>query len=313
MTKKPSSISVEEFVKTATMFYIDQKLEDRYTAMVSSVVKELQTSLPRIITLDGLKAYLREDKKALDRITSLLNISEEKFKRIITMLRVQKRHMVTSEWSLEKIQQQMIDNTEFMNEVCELLMNGSTSEKFTSLIPDYYRENFRIDHSTLGRLVSEDDIRRLVKKGLEGKYNNQVGYSFNKCVTDAISEFCQNNGLTYATKENVSFLDKTFSILIPDETKPKILIDITYGITTSSGQTNYAKTAEKIADKLRELNSDKTAKEQIVYINVMDGAGWVARQSDLVKIQRSSSYLLNLSSLNIINDVMNYIYGGINK
>ena len=313
MMTKPTTMTVEEFVKSATMFYIDQQLEDNYASSVASIVKELQTSLPRIITLDGLKAYVREDKKALDRITSLLSISEEKFKRIITMLRVQKRHAVTSEWPLSKVQSQMIENAEFMNEVCELLMHGATSEKLSTLIPDYYRENFRIDHSTLGRLGSEDDIRRLVKKGLEGKYNNQLGDSFNKYVTDAVAEICGKSGLTYVAKKKVTLAGKTFSLVIPDEAAPKILLDITYGITTSSGQTKYAEAAEAVADKLRKRNAGKPEKEQIFYINVIDGAGWVARQADLVKIQRCSSYLINLASLNTVAEVINYIYGGINQ
>jgi hypothetical protein len=306
--QKPKALTVEEFIKSATMFYIDTALEKDYANSVSATVTELQTRLLGIATSDGLKKYISDDKESLDRITSLLNISEEKFKRIITMLRIQKKHMPTSEWSLSKVREQMVSSSAFMNEVCDLLMKGATLDKYQSLIPAYYLENFQIDASTLGRLASPDDIRRLVKKGLEGNYNNKIGDSFFKYASEAIIRECEATGLTYAIKKNVGIVGKVVSIAIPDESNPKLLIDITYGITTSSAQTRYAERAEATAAKLRELNSDKPPKQQIVFINVVDGAGWVARQSDLNKIDRCSNYLINLQTLGSISDIINYYF-----
>jgi hypothetical protein len=305
-SKKPKAMTVEEFIKSATMFYIDADLEKEYADNVAASVGVLQTRLLGIATADGLKKYIREDRESLDRITSLLNISEEKFKRIITMLRIQKRHTPTSEWSLSKVREQMIATPSFMDEVCDLLMRGATLEKYKELIPAYYLENFQIDASTLGRLASPDDIRRLVKKGLEGNYNNKIGDSFFKYASDAITSECDKTGLTYAIKKNVPLVNKVVSIAIPDESAPRLLIDITYGITTSSAQTRYAERAESVASKLRERNSGKQDKQRILFINVVDGAGWVARQSDLNKIERCSDYLLNLQALDTIGNIIHY-------
>jgi len=313
MATKPIPMSVDEFVKSATMFYIDQQLEQEYSAVVASSVTELQTRLLGIATLEGLNAYIRDDKQALDRITSLLNISEEKFKRIVTMFRVQKGFAVTSEWGLSKIRVQMIESAVFMDEICELFMKGVSVEKYKSLIPNYYLENFSIDVATLGRLASPDDIRRFVKKGLEGQYNNKLGDSFFKSALVIISDVCKQNGLTYVVKKTIPIAGKTISVAIPDETNPKLLINITYGITTSSGQTTYAKSAEDVAAKLRVRNDGKEHRERILFVNVLDGAGWVARHSDLGKIHRCSDYLLNLTSLGKIEDIITYIFGGINQ
>lgn len=307
-TQKPEVITIEEFIKTATMFYIDSALEKEYSDSVAASVGELQTKLLGIATADGLKKYITQDREALDRIISLLNISEEKFKRIVTMLRIHKRYTPTSEWSLVKIREQMILNPSFMNEICDLLMKGASIEKYQELIPAYYLENFLIDASTLGRLASPDDIRRLVKKALEGNYNNKIGDSFFKSVCDVITKECNKLGLKYSLKKNVPLVGKVISIAIPDESAPRILIDITYGITTSSTQTRYAERSELVAAKLRELNADNQDKQRIVFINVIDGAGWVARQSDLNKIERCSDYLLNLQNLESIGDIINYYF-----
>lgn len=306
VAQRPKALTVEEFVKSATMFYIDAPLEKEYDDAVSVKVRKLQTSLLGIATVDGLKNYIRDDNEAFDRITSLLNISEEKFKRIVTMLRIQKRHTPTGEWSLSQIRAQMLASSSFMDEVCELLMRGTTVDKYKSLIPAYYLENFLIDASTLGRLASPDDIRRLIKKGLEGSYNNRIGDSFFKSVSGVITNECNNTGLTYAIKQRVALVGKPISIAIPDESHPRLLIDITYGVTTSSTQTKYAKLAESVAAKLREWNSGKQDNQRIVFLNVVDGAGWVARQSDLRKIVRCSDYILNLQTLGNISKIIHY-------
>jgi hypothetical protein len=87
-----------------------------------------------------------------------------------------------------------------------------------------------------------------------------------------------------------------------------MLIDITYGITTSSAQTRYAERAVSAAAKIRDRNLDKQDKQSVIFINVVDGAGWVARQSDLNKIERCSDYLMNIQALGSIEDLIDYYF-----
>ncbi len=304
--QKPKSLTIEEFVKSTTMFYIDTALEAEYAATVDSQVSALQTKLLGIATPGGLEKYIREDTESLDNITSLLNISEEKFKRIITMLRIEKRHTPTSEWTLGKIREQMIASPNFMKEVCDLLSHGATLEKYAALIPAFYLENFMIDASTLGRLASADDIRRLVKKGLEGGYSNKLGDSYFNAVAKVITDYCDKRGITYDIKKSVPLYGKVMSIAIPSASQPRIVIDITYGITTSSTQTKYAERAEAVASKIRTLNEGKQDRKKSIFINVVDGAGWVARQSDLNKLERCSDILTNLKNLSLVEEALDY-------
>ena len=91
-------------------------------------------------------------------------------------------------------------------------------------------------------------------------YNNKLGDSFFKSASDVITSACDKAGLTYAIKKNVPLVGKIISIAIPNESAPRLLIDITYGITTSSAQTRYAERAESVAAKLRDRNSGKQDK-----------------------------------------------------
>ena len=303
---KPEPRSVDEFIKTATMFYIDSELEREFNEAVKKDVKEIRTELLGITTEEGLRNYIKEQPKSLDRIISVLNISDEKFKRIVTMLRIRKGFVPTSEWTLDSLRKQMINDPDWMSTICHLFMHGKELDEYKKLIPDFYLTNFSIDATTIGRLANDDDIRRLVKKGYEGNYSNNRGASFFNKVANVIIGKCRKTGLTYTLKENVPFADKMIGIVIPDAKKPRLMIDVTYGITTSSTQTKLAEAAQKICSKLREKNLGKSDKEKILYISVIDGAGWVARQADLNKIHRCSDYLINLNTINMMNDIIDY-------
>jgi len=307
---KPNGLTLEELVKSATMFYIDEELEREFSNAVTASVEKIRSNLVGVAMLDGLSKYIKEDKEALHLITSLLNISEEKFKRVVTMLRIQKNYIPTSEWTLLNIRKQMLESADFMQEICELLSNGANLDKYKTKIPAFYLENFNIDTSTLGRLANVDDVRRLVKKGLEGRYSNKIGDSFFKFVSDYITSVCEHEGLTYSVKKDVPLVGRSMSVAIPDVDNPRLLIDIAYLITTSSTQTKDAESAEKAAAIIRKHNSNKEEENHIVFINIVEGAGWIARQSDLRKIERCSDYFLNLKSLDVIKNIINYYFNG---
>lgn len=306
MNKKPKNMSTEEFIRSATMFYVDKELEKHYSDEVRNCVNSLSSKLNHIDTKDGLKKYILDDRNSLNYITSLLNISTEKFKRIITMLRLEKNHMPTTEWNLSKTRLQMLEKSEFMDEICELLMNGANLPRYKELIPEFYLENFSIGLNTVNRLANPDDVKRLIKKGFAGRYNNKIGDSFFKFASDSITKMCDITGLTYAIKKKVPLIGRLFDLAIPDENNPQLLIDISYSITTSSTQTNYAKNVEETASILRKKNEGKPETQKIILVNLLDGAGWVARRSDLEKIQRFSDYLINLKTLSSIDEIINY-------
>lgn len=305
-TSKPIALKLEEFIKTATMFYIDEELEKEFDAAVEDDIKKIKTELLGITTEEGLEKYIRRDPNSLDRITSVLNISEEKFKRIITMLRIKQGFMPTSEWSMSTLRTQMMESPDWMRMVNRLLMYGKKLSEYQDVIPDFYLDNFSIDATTVGRLANDDDMRRLIKKGYEGRYSNKIGDSFFNRVSSSITKKCDKEGLTYAIKETVPLAGKKISVAIPDAKHPRIMVDVTYGITTSSTQSTFASTVEKICSNLREKNLGKSDKEKTLYISVIDGAGWVARQSDLNKIHRCSDYLINLNSIGMMDAIIEY-------
>lgn len=297
-----TKVDFDEYVRTTNMFFIDEEYEESMEKEITYATDTLCMRMRGIFTDEGLEAYIRDDKEALDNLISIMNISSEKFKRVITTLRLEKGHTITGEWDLAKIRAMMIERKPFMQEVCYLLRNGANDPKYQQLIPKYYLENFVIDNSTMARLSNPDDLRRLIKKGAEGRYNIGIGNAYFAAVQKKIADYCFKEGLTFAVNKEVPLVGRVVDFAIPNERTPQILIDLSYNITTSSTQTRYKDAAEKAASKIREYNLSHDKK--VALINVLDGAGWVGRQSDFRAIHLCSTYVLHLSTIEQLRDIM---------
>lgn len=300
MMNKPDRIPYEELIKTITMFWIDRELEETVSKEVQNVVDLLSTKLTKIDTKEGLREYISSDKDSLENILSLMEISEEKFKRIISMLRREKKHVFTTEWSLEKTRSMLIDNESLMDSVCDLLLNGSSSERFKRKIPDFYRESFKIDSSTMSRLTDRNELIRLAKSRIDVKYNSSVANIISRKVEDAVKLTCDLEGLTYVKNKQITTFDKSYMFTIPDVNNPKIVIDCSYNITTSSTQSKYA---EKVKDTRKQI---KEQQRNTIIVNVIEGAGWIGRQSDFRTIFDNSDYTLNLANIGLLDQIIRY-------
>ena len=116
---KPLRITYEDLVKTFTMFLIDRNCEESVQNEITKYVDSMQSNLTSINTKEGLIKYIAQDKSSLTSILMLMEIPEEKFKRIISMLRREHRYVFSSEWSLEKTRSVLLENKTLMDDVCE--------------------------------------------------------------------------------------------------------------------------------------------------------------------------------------------------
>ena len=52
------------------------------------------------------------------------------------------------------------------------------------------------------------------------------------------------------------------------------------------------------------LNRQRNLGNNIIYVNFLDGAGWIGRQADMREIHRCSDYVLNFNNLNLLEDIV---------
>ena len=300
--KKPERVSYDEFTKTISMFWRDNNWEESIKKEVDAYADSLSEKLKGIDSKKGLLEYIRNDKQSLTNILALLEIPEEKFKRIISLLRREQKYVFTSEWSLEKTRSMIIDDSvgTFRDEVCDLLLNGSESEKFKRKIPDFYRESFKIDSTTMEKLNDKEELRKLAKKQLENKYVSGVTASVLKKVEEYVKLTCDLEGLTYEKNKPVEGFDREFTFIIPNSKTPQILITCSYNITTSSTQSRFRDSVIRARDII------KKEALGITTVNIIEGAGWIGRQSDLKTIYENSDYVLNISNIGRLDAIIKY-------
>ena len=75
-------------------------------------------------------------------------------------------------------------------------------------------------------------------------------------------------------------------------------------MATGSGQTTKRNDEVKASEEIRRHNIQKG--KNIAFVNLCDGAGWLARQADLKRIYDCSDYVINLKNLNLLEEIILY-------
>ena len=272
-------IEFEKLFNSTTMFYVNDKYEEEMEKEVQAKVDELAGELQFIHSKEDLKQYIIDHKDALDNLTSLMEISTERF----------------------KIRTAMMDSPAIMESVLDLLYDGRNDERMKAKIPFFYLDNMGITEATLAKLQNKDSIRLFVKRGLEGKYSNNIGDLILEDIERKINQVCVKHGLDYEKNVRVPILDRAVSFVLESPTDPKIIIDVSYSVTTSSAQGDKKNAARKTEDTLKK---EREKGNQIIYVNFLDGAGWIGRQADMREIHRCSDYVINFNNLNLIEDII---------
>lgn len=294
-------ISFDELFRSSTMFYVDNDFEAEMEKEIDKRTKELSVGLASIKDKESLKQYIIDNREALDNLTSLAGISVERFKRMVSMIRKDRGFVFATEWSLSKTRTAMLDSPAMMESILNLLWDGKNDAKLKSVIPAFYLENLTMDRHTLDKLQDTDMIRQLVKHGLEGKYSNGIGDTVLRKIEMELKRICANYGLDYQTNVRVPMLDRAASFVLENPTNPKLILDVSYSVTTSSSQGSKKETARKTVDVLA---AQKNSGNNIVYVNFLDGAGWIGRQADMREIHRCSDYVLNFENLGMLEDII---------
>lgn len=294
-------IEFEELFNSTTMFYVNENYEEEMDQEVQKKVDELAAELHSIDTKEGLKAYIIDHKDALDNLTSLMEISTERFKRMVSMIRKDRGFVFSTEWGLGKIRSAMMESPAMMESVLNLLWDGRNDERLKAKIPFFYLDNMGINDVTLNKLTNKDSIRLFVKRGLEGKYSNNIGDLILTDIEDKIKSLANKYGLDYEKNVRVPLLDRAVSFVLETAVDPKIIIDVSYSVTTSSAQGDKKNVARKTEDVLKK---EKASGNDIIYINFLDGAGWIGRQADMREIHRCSDYVINFNNINLLEDII---------
>lgn len=290
-------ISLIDAKRSTTMFPIDSEIEKTYDELVNKQVSKMIDSIKGIENYDGLVAFIKQDKDALEKLIALLGISNEKFKRVVSLVRLSKGFIFDTEWNSKRLRNEMLKNSKLMSEICELISNGAYSPQFQNFIPNFILEDFKINDDVVARLKNRDYLTKLIKSKVTTNYNGKCSNSYTEKLLMSIKSIAGDNGLVFDKLIRIPNTDITNVDAIAYEEK-YIIINHHFSLTTSSGQSKYyTKTITPLWGKTGRVDA-------IIMINILDGAGWIGRNADYEKIYLSCDHFLNLQKINILDDII---------
>ena len=210
--------------KETTMFLTDADIEDKYEAAIRASIKEMKAQLSGLESITSFENLLKSNRKAIEQIVTLLGISSEKFKRVISWIRLSKGYTFDSEWDFSAMRNHILERRDYLELIYELITNGYNSPTFTSIVPQFILDDFRFDKSTLERLESDDYLRKLVKAKLTNSYN---------------SEYCSlYYNLLYREINNISMSVTLHKVYYPPSNSVVCYIIVNFGLSLKK-RTSY--------------------------------------------------------------------------
>jgi hypothetical protein len=303
MTQTPRKLSFEEAWNSITIFYVDNELEQEIDQEVDRLLRlaeQYGVTEKSMMSPDSLAALLREQEGALEFILRELELSEEKFLRIISLLRQIGRIPVPldREWTMQQITRRIQADPDFASAVAHLLMDGVRDAELQAVIPRYYLEALNFREIAAGSVAAR---RVRYKRALIGTYSGRKGYRVEACIRGRLEGIRERYGVGFEQGRS-RFVNVNVDFAVPSLDDPWVILMCSFQETTSSGQSTKARDMETAYDDIRRSNSRN--RENRVFVNFADGGGWLARRRDFQRLVENCHYFINLRHLDLLEPIV---------
>ncbi len=169
-------------------------------------------------------------------------------------------------------------------------------------IPQFIRESFYLPEDWRKLLQSREYLRVIVRGSKRAQYSVSMGSATEAAVGNAI----RAAGYTFA-KGAVSIVDdKEVDLAVPDTQYPQALIMASYQLTTSSSQSSKANEQARMYALVKQHNGRRAQLDNpdVLFINIIDGGGWLARPRDLQSMWANCDYIFPLSRMDGLQEVL---------
>jgi len=295
-------ISFQEAWDSSVVFFVDEELEREIEARLEALLETAEAhdvSEAAEITAN-IADFLAQSDDALDVILSDTGLSQETFKRIISLLRKLGRipGNFTGEWSIDRIKRKIAREPDSARMIAELLVDGKRDRELVDYIPRYYLDMLNYREIT-GSLQTARRIR--FKKDLIGTYGNLKGDRVEERIREILERIRTRHGVGYERGRS-RIIDTTIDFAVPSVEDPWVIIMSSFQQTTSSGQTTKARDMLSAYERVCRANS--VNRENRAFVNFVDGGGWLARRRDLERLVDQCHYFINLQHLDMLEAIV---------
>ncbi len=287
-------------IEKNTFYFQNVEFEEEHEAYVSSLVQNLFI-LKNKVEQRGLKEdvfveHIMNMEDGLEALLTLTGFSKESLLRLITFIRIVNdkelnkvvnkdywpKEDLEREWSLEKIKSYVRSNRKFAEGIVNLFFKGSTVPLLRRVIPLF--EFKKLDINKLN-FSTESLIDTIVRYKTKGSYAASKGNNPEVVIEKILNE------LQYPFKKGkLKKIPRTLDFIIPSKISPKIIIECSYVVTTSSGMGDKAKTEQKVAEAIKKYYPDA------LFIGFVDGIGWYVRKGDLRRMVKAYDFVFTFKA-----------------
>jgi hypothetical protein len=300
---QPRKLTFQEAWDSSTIFFVDDELEDEIDEKVSKLLHLSRSSHITAVkekTLEDIIAFLQEDTDGLDVILRDIGLSNEKFMRIISLLRKIGRvpGEFDSEWGIAKIKRELANDAYFLKQVAQLLFDGLHDQELARYIPRFYLD--KLNYREIGIIPAAlREVR--YKEATIGPYGAKKGYKVEAKIQQQLEKIRDEYGIGYEQGRS-RFINVDIDFAIPTLQDPWVIVMSSFQETTSSGQTTKAR--DMLAAYTLVTSSNSRYGENRAFINLVDGGGWLARKRDLERLVAQCHYFINLQNLEMLTDIV---------
>lgn len=291
-----------EILQSLSYFFVYPEVSERLIKEIDNKIDSLRDSMQFINTKEGLIKYISDDPDSLGNITMVLNVSEEYFKRIVTLLRARHGLEVSNEWSLAATRNFFLSNQWFRDALCELFLYGAENKELAEVIPSYNLRAFRIDATTIARLSNRDLMGILLKKDMDSQFSTECSQRNIRRIDETLVKICEKEELFLNRDVSLKLAGKReqipYAISRSKASAPFVYIMMGFYLTTGSTQTSFVTKISRLKAYIRD-NSQEAA-----VVCVVDGAGWIARRSDFDELFEVADQVYTLNSFAGIGELI---------
>jgi hypothetical protein len=295
---KSTAEKFQNIIDNNTFYFFDHDFEEKYESHINSI-RETLLVLKNEIDIHGLKKdifeqLLAKNSNGLTALLTLTGFSNESFKRLVTFIRIadnpelaglvykvqwntDKNPKKLTEWSDKKIEAMLRDNEFFRKGIVNIFFEGAT----TSFLAEKMRL-FELKKLSISKLqfdisaMIDTLIRYKVKGSSSGKKENNP----EKLIANLLTSLglTSEKGDLSELVANASDTKRTMDFIIPDKNNPRIIVESSFLVTTSSGQGDKSKTEISVQSLIQQYYP------QAKFIGFIDGIGWYVRKNDLKRM-----------------------------
>jgi primosomal protein N'' len=292
--------TLQDFRRSCTPLANIPSLENRYEQRVMEVKHAVFSFHATDDDIDALARFLRTDQDFLGIILALTNISQEKFLRLLTAQRYT-RNDFGKEWTIKTVQRKIANDDDFVVQLARLFLEGQQNSLVAHQVARFYLNQIRLPANWREVLRDDQILTGHAYRKLAGEYNDAKGDAVEAIIRHELDAICDRYGFEHS-KGQVPLVGKEVDHVLPSRDDPYVMIMTSYMETTSSSQT--ARANEQREMYLAILNDNQRYGRKRVLVNFVDGAGWLARDSDLRKLHDSCDYILNLNTVNRLEAII---------